>query len=108
MGQGVSLLPKPEGPRVAREKSTPQHLCPGVPFSDLGALTLGLLSLPFTPTPHSPPSKGEVGLPGWLLTCPFFPSRVKLVPKDPEALKVPRVCVVNPAPLALLVLLALL
>lgn len=37
--------------------------------------------------------------------CPFLQSRVKLVPKDPEALKVPRVCVVNPDPLALLVLL---
>jgi hypothetical protein len=31
---------------------------------------------------------------------------VKLVPKEPEALKVPRVCVVSLAPLALLVLLA--
>lgn len=49
-------------------------------------------------------SKREIGL----LTCPFFfPSRVKLVPKEPVALKVPRACVVSPAPLALLVLPAL-
>lgn len=34
--------------------------------------------------------------------------RVKLVPREPEALKVPRVCVVSPDPLALLVLLVLL
>lgn len=33
---------------------------------------------------------------------------MKLVPKDPEVLKVPRVYVVSLAPLALLVLLALL
>lgn len=37
----------------------------------------------------------------------FFPSRVKLVPKEPVALKVLRACVVSPAPLALLVLPAL-
>lgn len=43
-----------------------------------------------------------------VLMCAFLQSRVKLVPKDPEALKVPRVCVVSPDPLALLVLLVLL
>lgn len=42
------------------------------------------------------------------LICPFLRSRVKLVPKELEALKVPRVCVVSPDPLALLVLPALL
>ena len=57
---------------------------------------------------HPLPSGGEVGFPGLLLTYPFFQSRVKLVPKDPEVLKVPRVYVVSLAPLALLVLLALL
>lgn len=44
----------------------------------------------------------------YVLMCAFLQSRVKLVPKDPEALKVPRVCVVSPDPLALLVLLVLL
>ena len=48
-GRGVSSLPKPEGPRVAREKPIPQYLCPEIPFSDLGVLILGLLSLLFTP-----------------------------------------------------------
>lgn len=57
---------------------------------------------------HPLPSSHEAGLPGWLLTGSFFQSRVKLVPKDPEALKVPRVCVASLAPLALLVPLALL
>lgn len=37
-----------------------------------------------------------------------FSSRVKLVPKDPEVLKVPRVCVESQAPLVPLVLQALL
>lgn len=46
--------------------------------------------------------------PAWVLIGPFLEYRVKLVPKEPEALKVPRVFVVNPDPLALLVLLALL
>lgn len=39
---------------------------------------------------------------------PFFPSRAKLAPKDPGALKAPRACAVSQALLALLVLLALL
>lgn len=46
--------------------------------------------------------------PAWILICPFLQHRVKLVPREPEALKVPRVFVVSPDPLALLVLLALL
>lgn len=98
IGHGLSATPDPRSPEG--QEHVPRDPYPGDPALALKGFILAPRTLQHLT------SRSKAGCP--ILICPLVQSRVKLVPKEPEALKVPRVCVVSPDPLALLVLLVLL